>query len=89
MYESATQRACCVLDTKYKAPTHPDNSDFNQVVIYATAKECHNAVLIYPIPVNLDVSIGEIRVRSLTFSLDGDLDKASQAFYGIFMRINI
>jgi len=80
MYEKATQRACCVLDTKYKAPTHPENADISQVVTYATTKRCHNAVLIYPSPVTLNDMFGDIRVSSLTFSFDGDLDEAGQTF---------
>jgi 5-methylcytosine-specific restriction enzyme subunit McrC len=80
IYDKDTQKALFVLDTKYKAPNHPGNDDISQVVTYATAKECNGAVLIYPKPVNLDVMIGKIRVRSLTFSLDGDLEQAGHKF---------
>lgn len=80
IYEKETQQARFVLDTKYKAPAHPGNDDINQVVTYATTKDCHEAVLIYPKPLNLDERIGKIRVRSLTFSLDGDLEKAGSKF---------
>jgi 5-methylcytosine-specific restriction enzyme subunit McrC len=80
VYDRETQKALFVLDTKYKAPDHPGNDDISQVVTYATAKECDEAVLIYPKPLNLDERVGKIRVRSLTFSLDGDLDQAGDRF---------
>lgn len=80
IYEKDSQKALFVLDTKYKAPEHPGNDDISQVVTYATAKGCHGAILIYPKPQNLDERIGNIRVRSLTFSLDGDLGQAGNRF---------
>lgn len=80
VYERDAQKALFVLDTKYKAPDHPGNDDISQVVTYATAKECDEAILIYPKPLNLDERVGKIRVRSLTFSLDGDLEEAGSKF---------
>jgi len=80
VYERDSQKARFILDTKYKAPDHPGNTDINQVVTYANTKECAEAILIYPKPLNLDVMIGKIRVRSLTFSLDGDLEEAGHKF---------
>ncbi|HRW82757.1 MAG TPA: hypothetical protein P5049_04800 [Methanothrix sp.] len=80
VYERDTPKALFVLDTKYKAPDHPGNDDISQVVTYATAKGCHEAILIYPKPINLDEMIGKIRVRSLEFSLDGDLEEAGRRF---------
>jgi len=80
VYERYTQKARFVLDTKYKAPDHPGNDDISQVVTYATAKGCHEAILIYPKPLNLDERVGKIRVRGLTFSLDGDLEEAGRRF---------
>ena len=74
--------ARCVLDTKYKAATKPANADIYQVTTYALAKGCREAVLVYPAPlaVPLDEQIGDVRVRSLTFSVAGDLDRAGVAF---------
>ena len=39
-------------------------------------------MLIYPTPLSkpLDITIRDIRIRSLTFALDGDLEQAGQAF---------
>lgn len=71
-----------VLDTKYKAPDKAADDDLHQMVSYATATKCNQAILIYPKPLKqpLDVKIHDIRVRSLTFSLDGDLDQAGKEF---------
>ncbi len=73
-----------VLDTKYKAPKEPSQADINQVTTYAVAKNCRNAILIYPTPLRkpIDTRIGSsnIRVRNVTFALDGDLEQAGQRF---------
>lgn len=71
-----------VLDTKYKTGDMPADDDIYQVVAYATAKFCHEAVLIYPAPLArpLVAQVGNVRVRSLTFSLAGDLEQAGQVF---------
>ncbi|MEG4007573.1 restriction endonuclease [Microcoleus sp. Pol11C1] len=76
-----TNEILYVLDTKYKAPNKVDNTDRNQVVTYATLLNCKNAILIYPQTLKeLDQQIGDIRVRSLTFSLDSDLHEAGKTF---------
>lgn len=80
VYDRDSQKTLFVLDTKYKAPDHPGNDDISQVVTYATTKDCDEAVLIYPKPLNMDVMIGKIRVRSLAFSLDGHLEVAGRRF---------
>ena len=75
--DTATMRPQCVVDTKYKIPDRPSQADIAQAVTYATLKDCREAVLVYPKCLDhpLDVFIGQIRVRSMTFSLDGDLDQ--------------
>lgn len=74
----------CVLDTKYKIPNDIKNPDINQVVAYASAKDCHKAFLVYPkypyLPLDTVFRGGNIHVRSLTFSLEGDLEQAGQDF---------
>ncbi|MEG4279427.1 restriction endonuclease [Microcoleus sp. MON1_C1] len=77
-----TNEILYVLDTKYKAPDKVDNTDRNQVVTYATLLNCKNAILIYPqtLKVTIDQQIGDIRVRSLTFSLNSDLHEAGKTF---------
>ena len=52
------------------------------MISYAHTKGCREAILIYPTPLDqpLDETIRGIRVRSLTFSLDGDLEQAGQRF---------
>jgi 5-methylcytosine-specific restriction enzyme subunit McrC len=75
------RKPICVLDTKYK--THKTKADdIGQVVAYAASKSCQHAVLIYPTAVEppLDARIGDTRVRSLPFSLDGDLEQTGSDF---------
>jgi len=69
-----------VLDTKYKSPERPSTDDVQQVVAYATAKGCNEAILVYPLdlPEPLDERVGSIRVKSLPFELSGDLDEAGR-----------
>jgi 5-methylcytosine-specific restriction enzyme subunit McrC len=71
-----------VLDTKYKAPDLVASSDRHQIVAYATAVNCKNAILIYPQDLKqpLDRKFGDIRVRSLKFSLDDNLNEAGKTF---------
>ncbi|MEZ4679164.1 MAG: hypothetical protein R2932_33595 [Caldilineaceae bacterium] len=83
LYVRATGRPLAILDTKYKTPTlGPDTADIAQVVAYAAAKGVTEAILIYPQPLRepLDTVIGGVRVRTLTFALDGDLVNAGQRF---------
>lgn len=79
-----------VLDTKYKAPEGPGTSDIAQVVTYATMKRCHEGVLIYPIILQqpLDEWVDDIRLRTLSFCLDGDLEKAGEIFMGELLSIH-
>jgi 5-methylcytosine-specific restriction enzyme subunit McrC len=71
-----------VLDTKYKRADKPANEDIFQIVAYAKAKQCREAILIYPVALAkpLDTMWADIRVRSLTFDLSGDLDRAGRLF---------
>lgn len=80
--DAKTGETCCVLDTKYKAKRRPDQGDVSQVIAYAEIKDCDQAVLIYPETLSepLDEWFGNIRVRSMTFSLAGDLEQAGRSF---------
>ncbi len=71
-----------VIDSKYKTPDAPSNPDFNQVLVYAQARGCRQAVLVYPqpLPRRLDVTLAGVRVRSLTFSLAGDVTENGHNF---------
>ena len=84
IYEVKTQKVVCILDTKYKLDSKPSPDDTHQVVAYATYTKCHEAVLIYPQkltnPINGFVGNSQVRLRSLTFALDSDLEKAGQSF---------
>lgn len=90
LYDMEFGRVRCILDTKYKAPDTPSTADISQVVAYATAKDCAEAVLIYPTQLAspLDAFVGErqkIHVRSLVFALAGDLEAAGQRFVDVLL----
>ncbi|MEG4334335.1 restriction endonuclease [Microcoleus sp. AT9_A2] len=78
----ATSKVQYVLDTKYKAPDKVGSDDRHQIVAYANALKCQNAILVYPqnLTQPLDIKNDDIRVRSLTFSLDSDLNEAGKTF---------
>ena len=69
------QRARLVLDTKYKRTEMPAPADIQQITTYARLRGCREAVLIYPqAPARpLDVTIGDVRLRTLSFALEGEL----------------
>ena len=71
-----------VLDTKYKAPDSPSSPDIHQIVAYGEAKNCKEAILIYPEKLKSPFNglIGEINLRTLTFPIDGDLEDAGEKF---------
>lgn len=69
----------CVLDTKYKPDSRPATDDLAQVVAYAVALGCTEAVLIYPGPIEpVDLQVGRVHVRSLAFDLEQDLERAGR-----------
>ncbi len=85
VYEKISGKTLYILDTKYKVPDKRLlNSDIYQVTTYAVSKNCSEAVLVYPETLNhsLDEEIGQdnVRLRSLTFTIDEDLEQAGQAF---------
>jgi 5-methylcytosine-specific restriction enzyme subunit McrC len=82
LYDMTTAAPFCVLDTKYKKPGVPSPSDIAQVVTYAEAKGCTEAILVYPTTITLDVdeSIGNIRIKSLPFSVSGNLEESGRVF---------
>jgi len=91
IYDVETGGARLVLDTKYKKSLTPAPEDVAQVVAYAEAKDCHDAVLIYPTPLSdfFDVWIGDNRVRSLSFAIDSDLNEAGNKFMeNLFQGVN-
>jgi 5-methylcytosine-specific restriction enzyme subunit McrC len=71
-----------VLDTKYKTPTAPGTDDVAQIIAYATTQGCSEAILIYPqlLEKPLHTKVQQIRVRTLTFAVDGDLQQAGETF---------
>jgi 5-methylcytosine-specific restriction enzyme subunit McrC len=86
--DSRSHRPVCVVDTKYKADPFPSSDDLAQVIAYATAEDCDQAILVYPAPgaALFDRRVGRIRVRSLSFALEGDLEDAGARFAGELLK---
>ncbi|MBK8905970.1 MAG: restriction endonuclease [Anaerolineaceae bacterium] len=85
-------RALAVLDTKYKTPERPSPADISQVVTYAKARGCQQALLIYPraLAQPLQVQIGDVQLHTLTFGLDEPLDQAGETFlHQLQTRLNL
>lgn len=82
LWDNAGDKPIAVIDTKYKRGTAPQPADVHQVVFYAQGLGCHEAVLVYPAPLAQEINtyVGDIRVRSVTFDLSGDLDAAGKVF---------
>ena len=81
LYDEVHDTVLAVLDTKYKLPKTISSADIAQVVAYAEAKGCHEAMLVYPVGITAPaIRAGSIRVSAVTFALDGDLEAAGQAF---------
>jgi 5-methylcytosine-specific restriction enzyme subunit McrC len=80
--QGSERRPLAVLDTKYKADDRPSTADVSQVVAYAELHGCERAFLVYPapLPLPLDVRVGRIRVQSLVYPLEGDLEAGGAAF---------
>jgi 5-methylcytosine-specific restriction enzyme subunit McrC len=81
MLNERTSRCAFVMDTKYKSEP-PSASDIQQVTAYAEAKDCQEAILIYPegLGAILRGKVGQINIRSVVFPLDEDLEKAGNMF---------
>ncbi|MEL0591137.1 MAG: restriction endonuclease [Planktothrix rubescens PR222] len=85
IYDKNTKQVIFILDTKYKIPdSKPSNQDIYQAIAYATFKNSQNAILVYPKPLNKPLNClvpnSSIRLQSLTFSLEDDLEQSGQRF---------
>ena len=88
--ERITGRALCILDTKYKSGPSPSSDDLQQVIAYAKACECKEAILVYPHALEhpFEGMVGDdIRVRTTAFTLSGDLEANGSAFLKDLMNV--
>jgi len=81
----ASGQPAWVLDTKYKSAANgPSPADLHQVVSYAEALRGSQAGLVYPATPGKSVEApwgaGDIRIRTLSFRLGGNLDAAGEDF---------
>ena len=88
--DERTGRCAFVMDTKYKSK-QPLASDIQQVTAYAEAKDCQEAILIYPegFDTVLSGKVGQINIRNVVFSLNGDLEKSGNLFIKELFGIGI
>lgn len=88
LYDAETNETLCVLDTKYKTPERISTHDRDQILAYALAKNCKEGILIYPKKLTdpIDDILGDIRVRTMTFNLDGNLDECGKKFIHELIR---
>ncbi|MBM0744069.1 hypothetical protein JOY44_21010 [Phormidium sp. CLA17] len=82
LFDIMTGQTRYVMDTKYKAPSTPGTDNVAQIIAYATTQGCSEAILIYPQPLQkpLHTKVQEIRIRTLTFAVDRDLQQAGEKF---------
>ena len=80
--ETDTKKPICVLDTKYKKSESPTSEDIAQINLYAGLKNCRDAILVYPgnLIKPLDNEIKDVHIRSMAFSLEGDLEENGNIF---------
>lgn len=80
LYDRPGDTPLAVLDTKYKPVQEPSTADVAQVVAYAEALDCREAVLLYPVRLErpLELDVGRVRVRTLGFELGGDLEASGR-----------
>lgn len=86
--DRATGTPLYILDTKYKVPDTAGMPDVHEVRSYAEALGCTEAVLVYPIELQccMNVRAGNIRVRTLTFAVGGDIDEGGKTFLSSLFR---
>ena len=91
IYDKNTGETLYVLDTKYKKNEGISPADFSQVVTYALAKNCSEAILIYPWKSSEHYSdyIQNIRVRSLPFKIDDDLETTGKQFLKELFEVDL
>ena len=67
---------------RQKRSTSSTKTKLSQAVTYAVVKGCKDAILVYPqdLESGLNERLGDIRVRSLAFKIDGDLESAGRSF---------
>jgi len=89
LIDRRTQKPLCLLDTKYKSPVATSPDDIQQVIAYAKALGCPEAVIVYPEVLAKpfdDVIGGDIHVWTTTFALKGDLEVNGADFLERILR---
>lgn len=77
-----------VLDTKYKTAGTAATDDVSQIIAYAQTQGAPEGVLVYPVDLAYPLVMNShgIRLRSLTFSLHGNLETAGNLFKDTLLK---
>jgi 5-methylcytosine-specific restriction enzyme subunit McrC len=80
--DANTGENLCVLDTKYKTSSKPEERDIQQIFTYAATMETKHAFLVYPSAVStpLDARKRGIAIKSMVFDTSKDPDEAGNLF---------
>ena len=88
LIDKSSGRIRAVLDTKYKRPNAPSESDIAQIIAYSVRMDTKNAFLIYPSneTKNVEFRTGNIDVRSVVFDLSKKPDEAGHEFLQMLIK---
>jgi 5-methylcytosine-specific restriction enzyme subunit McrC len=77
-----TGEPVCVIDAKYKDSDRPATEDISQMTGYAKSIDVGETFLMYPADLeeDLDADLNGVRVRNLTFDLEGSLQENGEKF---------
>jgi 5-methylcytosine-specific restriction enzyme subunit McrC len=83
IYDDATGRPVCVLDTKYKNVVAPASDDVQQIGFYALLKGCDLGGLVYPVAVSEEWEgmSGTVSTFRSSFTLADNLNVAGARFF--------
>jgi len=82
IYDRELDEPVCVIDAKYKDSGRPETDDISQMTGYGKSLDVDETFLMYPtgLDEDLDVDMNGVRVRNLTFGLDGSLQENGESF---------
>ncbi len=80
--ERVSGNVWAVIDTKWKVPARPANSDIYQITFYANSHQSPRAILIYPTPLRAPVNtyIDNVHLHTLIFDVSDNIERAGQKF---------
>lgn len=88
LYDANTMNPIAVLDTKYKNPDIPSQTDINQIATYALSINVKKAILVYPAHLNRQFTWNTqgITVQSQIFDISKDVNTSGQTFINLLLN---